>query len=264
MNNIGIIEYLQKESEELTNIIVNADRRLVGAPDGYVRIARHRKGYQFYLRTDPEDKSGTYMPISEQTKAVKLLQKAYDLKVKAAAEKQRSLINHFLEGYDPDIFKKMYASLSEPRRLNIQPVDISDEEYVKNWLAYEYEYKEFSEDVPEHFTSKGERVRSKSEVMIAEALRKNNIPYRYECPLKLGSIVVHPDFTILRIADRKTLYWEHLGMMDDSEYCNRAIQKIRKYEKYGIYTGSNLILSVETTTQPINMSIINHLIQRHC
>ena len=107
-------------------------------------------------------------------------------------------------------------------------------------------------------------VRSKSEVMIADALEQAGIPYRYECPLQLGRAILHPDFTLLRIADRKHLYWEHLGKMDDPEYVIKNLRRIRLYEQNGIMPGIDLILTMETSWQPMNLSVIKQMIQTYC
>ena len=264
MKRSEIIETLKKDRDNLSAVILAADKRLAKAPDGWVRIVRHGKGYQFYLRKSGKDKSGTYMPVSEHKKAVQLMQKRYDELVRKAAGGQLKAIDRFLKEYDPQSLKSIYASLHEVRKVNIIPAEITDEEYVRRWQEEEYMHKAFSEDSIEHFTGRGERVRSKSEVMIADALARAEIPYRYECPLKLGSITVHPDFTVLRSSDREILYWEHFGMMDDREYCQKAIWKIRLYEKNGIYPGIRLIITMETSQLPINLTVIGSMIRTYC
>ena len=52
------------------------------------------------------------------------------------------------------------------------------------------------DDMSNYITDAGERVRSKSELVIANLLYKNNIPYMYECPLKINNNTVYPDFTV--------------------------------------------------------------------
>ena len=51
----------------------------------------------------------------------------------------------------------------------------------------------------EYYTIKGERVRSKSEKIIADELYRYQIPYKYEFPLTLAThnrnIQLYPDFT---------------------------------------------------------------------
>ena len=66
------------------------------------------------------------------------------------------------------------------------------------------------------YTSKGERVRSKSEVIIADVLNREGVPYRYEYPIYIKGIgKIYPDFTVLNIGIRKEMIWDHFGMMDD-------------------------------------------------
>ena len=264
MKRSEIIDTLRKDRNHLSDVIRSADKRLAKAPHGLVRIVKHRKGYQFYLRESGQDKSGTYMPSSEHMKAVQLIQKRYDQQVRRAAARQVTAIDRFLSEYDPQCLKQIYTSLHEARKAHIEPAEISDEEYARRWQEEEYRHKAFFEDTVEHYTGKGERVRSKSEVMIADALARAGIPYRYECPLELGSIAVHPDFTILRSSDREILYWEHFGMMDDPEYCQKAVQKIRLYEKSGFYPGIHLIITMETAQLPINLTVINRVIRTYC
>lgn len=74
---------------------------------------------------------------------------------------------------------------------------------------FEYRGKGFDESTSEFYTAKGEKVRSKSEVIIADVLSREGIPYRYEYPLYLKGIgKVHPDFTVLNVKQRKEIYWE--------------------------------------------------------
>ncbi|MBO5165711.1 MAG: hypothetical protein J6B90_03800, partial [Lachnospiraceae bacterium] len=85
-----------------------------------------------------------------------------------------------------------------------------------------------------------------------------------ECPLRLkGYGKFYPDFTVLNVKKRKEIYWEHLGMMDDVDYVDNALQKIRIYEENGIYTGENLIITYETKKNPINQKIVNRMISRY-
>ena len=119
-------------------------------------------------------------------------------------------------------------------------------------------------DLPELYTAKGERVRSKSEVMIADLLNKETIPYRYEYPLYLkGFDLVYPDFTVLNVKKRKEIYWEHFGMMDDSEYVEKAMKKITVYAQNGIFPGINLIVTFETRKTPLNQKMAMLVIKEY-
>lgn len=69
-----------------------------------------------------------------------------------------------------------------------------------------------------HHTVKGEVVRSKSEVIIANILYSKEISYSYEKPLTLGNVTKYPDFTIEDDESGITYYWEHCGLLTDSFY----------------------------------------------
>ena len=128
----------------------------------------------------------------------------------------------------------------------------------------EYNGKDFYEDIPEFYTSAGERVRSKSEIIIADLLSKENIPYRYEYPLYLKGLgKIFPDFTTLNTRTRKEFIWEHLGMMDDPMYVENALQKISAYEQNGFFPGENLILTFESEKNPLNQKLLSLLLQKH-
>ena len=59
-------------------------------------------------------------------------------------------------------------------------------------------------------TAKGHSVRSKSELLIADALFYHGIRYEYEKELILSGRTIYPDFTIRHPQTGKIFYWEHL------------------------------------------------------
>jgi len=264
MHSKQILDYLQAEKKKFEFIRKNAEKRLEKAPEGTVYMNKHKSGIQFYLRTDPKDKKGRYLPVAEKEKAQVLIQKKYDQQIAEAAGKQAAVLNRFIAGYDPECLKRIYENTSDVRKRMIEPEELSDQAYAEKWQSMPFQPKEIGAEVPEHYSSKGERVRSKSEVMIADSLAQAGVPYRYECPLRLGTSILHPDFTILRIPDREELYWEHLGKMDDEEYAANTLRRIRFYEQNGIMPGIHLILTMETSQQPVNLSVIKRMIRTYC
>lgn len=263
-----IVKLMQEEQQKLTDLIEDAKAVLARMPEGSVRVAKHKAGAQFYYRKDKLDRNGKYIPASERGQAEELVQKGYLLKLLRAAESQSKAIEKFLRGYNEDALPDVFDKESAVRKAclrpeTFQPIVLSDEENEKCWLAYTYQKKGFREDAAELYTQKKERVRSKSEAIIADTLDRYGIPYRYECPLRLNGETIHPDFTILRNWDRRELYWEHLGMMDDTEYRNEAFRRIRAYEKAGIYPGRDLILTVETGKLPMNAVVAEQMIREY-
>ena len=93
----------------------------------------------------------------------------------------------------------------------------------------------FLEDRLIHRTERGELVRSKSELVIADKLFSRGIDYSYERELKLGDgVTCYPDFTIEDEATGALFFWEHLGMLSDPSYKRRWEAKLEQYIRNGI------------------------------
>jgi len=89
-----------------------------------------------------------------------------------------------------------------------------------------------------HRTKRGDLVRSKSEVIIANELLAQGIDrYEYESPLKLpNGETRYPDFTIVDDDTGETFYWEHLGLLHNPDYAARWERKRAAYRESGILT----------------------------
>ena len=95
--------------------------------------------------------------------------------------------------------------------------------------------QKFLEEGLIHLTERGNLVRSKSELDIADALFARDIEYAYEQPLVLpNDRTRYPDFTITDHARGTTFYWEHLGLLDDPGYRSRWERKRAEYLEAGI------------------------------
>lgn len=104
---------------------------------------------------------------------------------------------------------------------------------------------QFYEDRLVHKTVRGELVRSKSEVVIANALYYHKLDYIYEPELVLEGKVKRPDFKVVDDDTGEEWYWEHCGMMEDTKYKKRWEDKKAFYKKNGIEEGKNLIVTYD-------------------
>lgn len=176
-----------------------------------------------------------------------------------------SLENFLKKSYE--INKKIQNSYSEsPQEIQsyINPIDMSDDDYAAEWLNVPYQKKKVDNNVPAFVTNRGEQVRSKSELIIANRLYELEIPYKYECPLTMsGGRVIYPDFTILDSCKRREIYWEHRGMMDNQEYAKHSVQRMKDYNRKGIFLGDNLIITEETAALPLVTSEIDSVIEHY-
>lgn len=183
-----------------------------------------------------------------------MLRKAYNEKVLKFLNDEIKKLSSFTNGTDnvTDRIQRLYSDLPKEIKQYIDPVDVSDEDFVADWLSIPYTGKEIPDHIPVYQTERGERVRSKSELTIANKLAEKGIPYKYECPLTLSNgVVIYPDFTVLNVKERKEIYWEHRGMMDDRDYVKQAVFKIKSMAKSGIVIGKDLIITEETSANPL-------------
>lgn len=115
-----------------------------------------------------------------------------------------------------------------------------------------------------HKTVRGELVRSKSEVIIANLLHDAGIDYDYERELSLGEDGIRiPDFTIDDAESGTIFYWEHCGMMGDAHYAKRWEAKKALYAKHGIEEGKKLIVTQDDFNGGIDSAVICALIQKY-
>ena len=141
----------------------------------------------------------------------------------------------------------------------IQPFSLK----IKIWKDVKHPTNTLKPELLIYDTDSGQKVRSKSEVLIANALYAENIPFKYECPLKLkpSGTTVFPDFTVVSLKHHKLFYWEHAGMLDNANYAIDFCEKINKYTMSEITCGNNLIITTETSKTPLSVKTINSIIR---
>ena len=260
MNKDDINNKLNARYKRLNNLSDSIEKKLLILPEGKIRI-QHRKNSDYYYYVDKESNDNGMTVSAANTPFVReLAQRAYLQKVLRAAKDEQKLIEQFLRRFPNPSVEEVYKTLPEPRRKLITPVVLSDEEYIEQWLNRPYAPKGFNPGDPYYETLNGERVRSKSEAMIADHLKAKNIPYKYECPLIIGNKTFHPDFTILRVSDRTELYYEHLGKMGDPDYAARNIDKLNKYTLNGYVQGDRLFTTMESAGCPFDIRTLDRLI----
>ena len=166
-----------------------------------------------------------------------------------------------LNNYPNENVEDVIKTFNSDRRSLITPVRKDEENYIKEWLNAPYDKKGISQGVMLFKTNKGDFVRSKSELIIADRLYGLGIPYRYEAALILGDTVIYPDFTILDARHRREVYLEHFGMMDNPKYATNAVQRINLYNRNKIVLGDRLFITVETDSVPLDTEIVDKTIR---
>ena len=121
-----------------------------------------------------------------------------------------------------------------------------------------------------HRTSTGISVRSKSELIIYEALVNAGFKPEYEKALKFGESTRYPDFTIEDEISGKTVYWEHLGMLDRPDYRQSWERKLKWYAANGIRMPEDgggetgiLVTTRESAQAGFDVASVQGIIRKH-
>lgn len=271
-------EEIEKRLKNLQTTLMEKEKEINKKLEGHLRIAQRHGRSQFYHYTESSNPKGRYIPLKEKAFAYKLAQKDYDTEVIILIQKEIDMLQNYLKQTGGGrAISELYDSLCPARRELITPVTLTDEQYAARWQEVSWAGRPFSPDTPLLYTARGERVRSKSEVIIADTLFRHKIPYRYEFPLTLKridddsyrsdfgkvAVTLHPDFLCLNTRTRSEFFWEHFGLMDDPEYSKNAAGKLRLYTENGILPGRNLIITMETKTEPPTAQVLEKLIAEY-
>jgi ATP-dependent DNA helicase RecQ len=104
-------------------------------------------------------------------------------------------------------------------------------------------------------TLSGHMVRSKSEVIIANILFDRGVQFEYEAPLVVAGKQYSPDFTIKWKG--RTYYWEHLGLLEQSDYKSDWKAKETMYREH--FPGQ----LITTEESAILSKVAERLVERH-
>ena len=258
---IGISERLNARYRLISKTVEDIEQKLLLFPDGRINVKNLNGRSYYYLYAN--EGGEVYLGPNDTDMIRKLVQKDYLKKVSKAAAKEKTALEKMINLYPETVAEDIYDNLPEGRKKYAVPVTLCDEAYAQKWMNTPYRHKPFKKDAPEFYTAKGERVRSKSEVIIADRLAAKGIPYRYECPLKVRKKTIHPDFTILRMSDRRILYHEHCGKMDDPDYKEDMVERVNDYSAAGIILGDRLFCTFESDNTPFDVRTIDRLIDMH-
>ena len=275
----NLTEQLKARRLQFQNVLELKLKSQKTAPQGHLRIVHPTDGRppQYYHLTDPKDFNGSYIPRAQNQLIKKLAQKDYDLKLIKLLKAQLRALDKLLEVTTTKSFAEtagvttiteskiaqLYSKLNHTRQSLITPVTLTDAQYIEEWQNISWQGRPFSEETSDYTTARGERVRSKSEVIIADTLKRLNVPYRYEYPLKLkGGQTFYPDFLCLNVRTRHELIWEHFGMMDDADYLKKALWKLQLYNDNDYFLGFNLIITMESLRSPIKNRQFEQIIKK--
>ena len=204
----NFIELVKEEVPQLENALKQVDEFLENVPQGSLKW-QNKNGKTYYYHQFMQNNKWVrrYIKKAELSLAKTLAQKQYYISIRPILERMLDEIERFIKKCPLNELEKIYDNLSVERKNLVTPIQVSVKEKVKQWENEVYEKNLMYHENLRFETEKGDTVRSKSEVIIANILYRNrkDILYKYERPLEViengRQKTIYPDFTILKKKD---------------------------------------------------------------
>lgn len=294
MDKKEIIKILTDTSSELEEIIA-----LAGDKTDEVLQLKTIHGKICYFAYSKKTGKQVYVRKTDKDRLSRLATRYYERKLKKAAQKEKSQIDRCLETLSKDSESSDIARVSEkiPEeiRKNVTFSELTGDGYARKWQEGNSVVKKRrthkQDDYHKFKTLHGDYVASKSEVIIADRLFVKGIPFHYEVAFtpeatvdltrpvynEFGMIAgyevigfspfdedtLHPDFYVLNTRTRKAYFWEHLGMMDDPDYCKKNFNRFMRILDAGYIIGEDLIVTHEDKRHPLKTEEIDRIIEKY-
>ncbi len=261
----NLLKAMQKRLSDLEHqLAVVQSRRQIHPLPGYLRIKKRKDSAEFYHCGVEKGKKPHYLRRSEKETILRLAQQGYDRRLIRSLTRQISALKKCLNTLAQENEYRIYES-SQIRRDLVQHKILTDDEYIRQWLALPRQYLDYEPEQKKFPAKNGVMVRSKSEKIIADMLCDYNIPFVYESCRKivLGNKKqsVYPDFLLLDVNSRREIVFEHFGWMDKPDYLNRTLQKIQGYACSGSVPGINFLSTFESESQPLDVKTLQSMLE---
>lgn len=270
--NICQIEEWQRQELEAVEAEIRSLRRYSG-----IKIkANEKSGGKYIYVKKPGDKDYKYYgKLEVNSSLVRNVQRLAHLK------KQRELIRsnfarieNIIRNYKCTDYETVQSLLGKVYREPLENLNKSNDRYLPygglihpgaapqiiRWadeLVEDcVEYPEYMIEEKKHRSECGIFTRSKSELIILNAMDKAKVNFFYEMPIMLGGAHILPDFTIYSERTGKTVFWEHHGMLRFNDYREKTIQKISTYMENGFHPGADLIITSDNADGGIDMRVV--------
>lgn len=261
MNNL--IKEIDNRIKFLENTIRKIRKHSLKPGDMNIKIRTKGNHFYYYLwNYNGEGRTVKYVKVGDLKRVKEIAQYDYESKLQSEAVKELEDLRLFKQKLVK--YSDVYSELAPARKALVEPVNLPDDEFAERWQAVQYkEYPESEERPKKYTTNRGEKVRSKSELIIANLLYEKGIPYRYEYSLRVKGRIFRPDFVVLNKRTRKEYVWEHLGMADDPDYILHNLTKFDLLIGNGFVLGDNLLVTHESTRNPLSMEEVKGVINKH-
>lgn len=205
-----------------------------------------------------------YISKNHQDLAIALARKKYFQARLLDLQQEYAALSAFLRHYKSSEKRSDQMLRNCPELYDLLKNELTDlDEKLQRWCTEPYPRKKGHEEALIHETAEGTKVRSKSEVMIANELYYAGIPYRYECQHLINGSSYYPDFTIRNKRTGQMFIWEHFGLSTNRSYMADTVNKLANYADAGLVHGKNFIMTYESDKMPLSITTIRLMIETY-
>ena len=249
------LKLVSKEIQEI-------ERRLKKMPEGNFTCQSNGRGsYKWRVNIG---KNQSYIHKNNPRLAEKYAFKTYLTYRLKRLKNEENGIKAYLKIHDRYTNKKEAAFLVHPEYQKLlSHYFMNTKEKMQKWMNAPFPTNTSHMEHLIHDTASGVVTRSKSEQMIEAALRKYNLPFRYEEKMVLGEMILYPDFKIVHPRTGAIIIWENVGKSDDPKYMKRFWARLHNYFMHGYYPTVNLILTFDTEKYPLTTDRIERIIEMY-
>ena len=232
-----------------------------GLPEGQLSASNIRGKNYYYNRVNGER---VYLGLENNNEIKEMKSQRLLSELLKRIDKNEKLMRTFLLKYQdiqPNCVRQQLGKAYLDAEINgtfstyADGTDWGEQEYQRNM-----KYPEFLV----HRTLKGDYVRSKSELVIANTISMKKLQYRYEELTKVGGHIFAPDFKILIPNTGKIKLLEHFGMMHDAEYRERALWKMSTYIENGYRPYEDILFTFDDLNGNLDAKNLDILITNFC
>lgn len=234
-------------------LIRSYEKKIAESPEGRLHCRRIHGKLTYYRVRD--DGSREKIKPEDKDLLIALRTKGYFQKAIKILKKNLKLEWNLVKGFQTFTF--LAAEMLLPNAYC--------EDFLREWINDNYTVNNSYLEHKIFETSFGLKVRSKSEVLIAELLHALGIPFHYDEEVTFRDSAGNwhtfsVDFIIMTPSGEK-IYWEHMGLFHQESYRIKNFTKMRVLYDNEIMLMNNFIITMESKRHPLNAPTVDRIIR---
>ena len=265
---MGFYEIAQNNLKKQKILLSQIQQELQKLPEGTLQRRIRQNRVQYYTRVNGIQ---LYIPKNRYSLVNDLKRRRVLETAEGIAKGNIRAMERLLTKYEPLDFDKIERNLPrsyrglEPTKPNFMPGEKTY--FGAKGQHFTQSENPFMREKLVNSTYFGLKTRSKSEAIIAESLYRAGFSVYYEKKIILydefgNQRTAYLDFVIPLTVEYE-MGWEHNGLLDDDEYLQRNVEKLRLYHLNGIYQPKNLIVTADKSGGGLDNEYIECLVQNY-